>query len=210
MIAMSAALGWILLKEPIDRLTASALTLLIGSLFLLSLGAEKAESSISRTASSGVEDWRYSVGIIAAFTAGLSYSLLGVIIRKVLQRSQIPVQTPIIFVSTVGAVGLGAWSLLKIGSEGLSEVPGGSWVIMVAAGLCNALAFLFLTYALRILPVVYVNAINVSQVAMAAALGVVVFREAVTPWLGLGLATMLLGFYLMAARTKANWKYSPG
>jgi drug/metabolite transporter (DMT)-like permease len=68
---------------------------------------------------------------------------------------------------------------------------------MLLAGLCNAAAFLTLTLALQLAGLVYVNALNASQTAMAAVAGVVVFGEAVTPWLVLGVLLTAGGFLLM-------------
>jgi drug/metabolite transporter (DMT)-like permease len=46
--------------------------------------------------------------------------------------------------------------------------------------------------------VVYVNAINVAQIAMAGALGVLLFSEPISIWLSTGSITMSLGFSLLA------------
>jgi drug/metabolite transporter (DMT)-like permease len=70
--------------------------------------------------------------------------------------------------------------------------------MMLGAGLCNAIAFYCLSWSLKLLPVIYVNAINVSQVAMAGAIGVLLFFEPLSVWLSTGLVIMIIGFGMLA------------
>jgi drug/metabolite transporter (DMT)-like permease len=64
---------------------------------------------------------------------------------------------------------------------------------MLAAGTFNAVAFFSLTRAMQLVPVSYVNIVNASQVAMAAAAGVVLFHEPTTAWLYAGLILTFVG-----------------
>jgi drug/metabolite transporter (DMT)-like permease len=68
---------------------------------------------------------------------------------------------------------------------------------MLLAGLCNTLAFLALTTSLSLTSVVYVNALNATQAALAALAGVVIFQEALSPWLVQGVVLTILGLVIL-------------
>ena len=70
--------------------------------------------------------------------------------------------------------------------------------MMILAGLANALAFFALAKSLQLIEVVHVNALNASQVAMAAVAGVVLFNESLTTPLVVGV--LLTGFGLLLMR----------
>ena len=73
---------------------------------------------------------------------------------------------------------------------------------MGLAGVSNAVAFWALTKALQLTGVVYVNALNASQTAMAALAGVFFFQEAITLPLMAGVALTAVGLLLMKRRRK--------
>jgi drug/metabolite transporter (DMT)-like permease len=75
--------------------------------------------------------------------------------------------------------------------------------LMLAAGVCNTVAFMALTKSLQLTSVVYVNALNATQVTLAAIAGVVIFREALSPWLTLGVVLTIGGLVLMTGAHKA-------
>jgi drug/metabolite transporter (DMT)-like permease len=196
MVAGSAFLGWIFLKEHVNRLLALALLVLIGSVFILCGGAEEAEQSMQRHESLAILNISFFAGIVATVITGLAYAILGVSIRKVL-RGGVPIQTPLVFVGVVGSIGFLVAMLIRDGSQFLSGPTVGDWLAMLIAGVANSIAFWCLSMSLKLLPVVHVNAINVSQVALAGAFGVILFGEALTIWLTIGITLMVFGFIVL-------------
>jgi multidrug transporter EmrE-like cation transporter len=74
--------------------------------------------------------------------------------------------------------------------------------MMLAAGVLNALAFVALTRALQLMPLVYVHALNATQATMAAVAGVLIFGEAQSSFLVSGLVLTIAGLLFMhGART---------
>ena len=69
--------------------------------------------------------------------------------------------------------------------------------MMVLAGVFNLIAFVALTRALQITSLVYVNALNASQVAMASLAGIVLFHEQASPTLTIGVSLTVLGLLIM-------------
>ena len=198
MVVGSAIGGRVLLEEKVSVVLAVALGILVISVCVLSLGGQKAGEQVGNLESS----WLWMVAGLAACAAGFSYALLGITIRNSL-NSTIPLATPMVVVGVCGVVCLGSVGFGRLGTAVISETSGREWAFMWAAALCNTFAFLALSYSLKRLPVIYVNAINVSQVAMAALVGIYIFAEPMSGWLTAGLALMLLGFAVMT-RAKSD------
>ena len=70
--------------------------------------------------------------------------------------------------------------------------------LMLAAGVCNTVAFISLTKSLQLTSIVYVNALNATQATLAALAGVLIFREALSPWLALGVGLTIAGLMFLA------------
>ena len=51
---------------------------------------------------------------------------------------------------------------------------------------------------MQLTSVVYVNALNATQATLAAVAGVLIFREALSPWLALGVGLTIAGLMLLA------------
>jgi drug/metabolite transporter (DMT)-like permease len=100
----------------------------------------------------------------------------------------------------VGTVSLWAATFASSGLDSLWVVDSSQWFKMVAAGLLNFSAFVALSVSLKALPVVAVNLINASQVAMAAVAGVLLFSEPVTWPLSLGILLTFAGLLVLANR----------
>ena len=66
-------------------------------------------------------------------------------------------------------------------------------------GRCNV----SLTKSLQLTSVVYVNALNATQATLAAIAGVVIFREALSPWLALGIGLTVAGLMCLAHAHRA-------
>ena len=210
MVMGSAVLGWFFLSERVDLRLIVALFLLVASAFFLGQGAGQAHRAIHGDSLVEPSPWQSGVilGVVASAITGVAYAVLGVAIRRAM-KSPIHHLTPIIMVSAVGTLTLGPWAAMRLGGTGLSDVAWMHWMVMVAAGLCNAIGFLGLIYALKRLPVLYVNAINVSQAAMAAICGILFFLEALTWWLFGGLLVMAVGFGVLTNRTKRRRSHLP-
>jgi drug/metabolite transporter (DMT)-like permease len=69
---------------------------------------------------------------------------------------------------------------------------------MLAAGVCNTVGFTALTKSLQLTNVVYVNALNATQATLAALAGVLLFQEALSPWLAAGVLLTIAGLGSMA------------
>ncbi len=197
LVSSSIILGRLVLKERVTSSVTLSLAVLVLSVILLSVGGKEAGMSLQLEQQSFLAEVPYYIGILAAVGTGIAFSILGVCIRYVL-RSGVPAQTPLVFVSLTGTILFGIALGLKEGVTVIEQHSLLSWVLMLCAGLCNAIAFLNLSWSLKLLPVVYVNAINVSQVALAAAIGVLLFLEPQSVWLSRGLVSMMIGFALLA------------
>jgi drug/metabolite transporter (DMT)-like permease len=100
-------------------------------------------------------------------------------------------------VATVGLVGLGglvAWSNHGVPWRATSQQD---WAYLLGAGTFNVLAFSALVRALRQLSVLFVNAINVLQVMLAALAGLLLFKEPLTVALILGTVLTAVGLFVM-------------
>jgi drug/metabolite transporter (DMT)-like permease len=94
------------------------------------------------------------------------------------------------------SLGLIAW--LKIGQSGIATISLSQHGLMLAAGACNTIAFVSLTKSLQLTSVVYVNALNATQATLAALAGILIFGEALSPWLALGVGITIAGLLLLA------------
>jgi drug/metabolite transporter (DMT)-like permease len=100
-------------------------------------------------------------------------------------------------IGLVGTISLGSVTWWRIGWDGMWATPGEDAILMLSAGLFNAAAFWALTKALQVVTVVYVNALNATQVALAAVAGMIFFREALSGQLVAGILLTALGLMLM-------------
>src|SRR5207247_11387904 len=106
-------------------------------------------------------------------------------------------------VSLMGLLALGMISWLRIGHRGMLETKSTDWTLMLGAGLCNTVAFVALTKSLQLTSVVYVNALNATQAPLAAVAGVLIFGEALSPWLALGVGLTIAGLMCLAHAHRA-------
>jgi drug/metabolite transporter (DMT)-like permease len=195
MIVAASILGRVFLGEPIAPRMALALGILLVAIATLSLGAEEAHETAARQAN-GATLWSVAAGVGAACFSGLAYSVLNVVIRySVSRHASLPMT--LLTVSIVGLVGLGGLSITRLGLEGIAATPRPAFLVMLLAGLCNAVAFAALTKSLQLTSVVYVNALNATQATMAAVAGIVFFQEAVSTALVVGVSLTIVGLMLM-------------
>ena len=142
------------------------------------------------------ETSRVPLAIFVVCMAGLVYSVLGAAIRW--SRDQGTPMPGILFVSgTVGVVVLGVICLVRPGWDVLLATSSRDLNYMLLAGIFNALAFAALVSAMHLSGLVYINALNASQTAMASIAGVMFFDEALTFPLILGVTLTGIGLLLM-------------
>ena len=191
LIIGGAIFGKTILNEPVNRVKIISMATLIVAVIVLSLPSTEAQSSLPK---SSYPMWS---GALAAAASGAAYALFGVSMRQTLTGGVSAVAT--MFVSgLVGTITLWLIMIFWIGIEPIREATSGQWVMMLTAGICNLTAFTALSASLKSLPVVAVNLINASQVAMAAVAGVILFAEPVTAMLILGITLTLLGLMILA------------
>lgn len=209
MVASSALMGRFFLHEPLRPISLVALSVLMLSALLLCGGAEQAFKSVGQTSPQaqvlGVSTWW---GVLAGAATGVSYAILGIVIRRAM-RHPIHALTPVMLVSISGSILLAPLAVYRLGWESLWQTPSSQWGVMWLAAVCNAVGFWSLIVALKRLPVLYVNAINVSQAAFAALAGVCFFGEFATPWLWSGLILMSIGFAVLGLGTTRWFNHRP-
>ena len=196
LIIGSAILGRVFLGEPVRVNTVISIVTLIVAVIILSLPGSEFPSSTT----SSLPVW---AGALCAAASGAAYSVFGVAMRQALTGGLSATLT--MFISgVVGSIALWAIVFSWIDVAPLSSITGGQWGVMMAAGVCNLTAFIALSAALKSLPVVAVNLINATQVAMAAVAGVVLFTEPITVWLVAGISLTFIGLMVLAGGRKTE------
>jgi len=223
-IVSGAIIGRAALGEPVTRLVMLAIVTLVGAISLLGWATHIAQSQTSGVAAAVSPDaapateesnaepapavpigklladgspWRLPIGFAAVLIAGTSFASLGVCVRF---ASNLKTQTPVTML-IVGATGATAITLVTLGVHGpgvFFDLAPGEWARGLAGGTCNLIAFFSITRAFQKVPVVFVNGINASQVAMAMIAGVLIFGEPTSGPLLAGVALTVVGLLLMA------------
>jgi len=199
MIFGAAILGRVFLFEPVTPKAAIALALLLSAIFILSFGARDASQTVAKTS---VSAWQLALGVAAACLSGVAYAILNVILRYCITRGA-PLPTTLFTVSIVGLISLSVISWLKIGQAGIEATMPADLGLMLAAGVCNTVAFISLTKSLQLTSVVHVNALNATQAMLAAAAGVLIFGEALSSQLALGVCLTIAGLFVLASAHRA-------
>jgi drug/metabolite transporter (DMT)-like permease len=165
-----------------------AIALLFGSVALLNMGADEAYRSLSRRS--------VLLGVGAGCFAGVMFASLSTAIRFT-ARARVPISTIVFVTTATGALTLGTLSVCRLGPVGLMETRPDQWAWMVAAGVCNLVAFLAVAKGLQLTTVVHVNVLNASQVAMGALAGIWLFSESWNVWLLAGVLLTIVGVSLV-------------
>ncbi|HVK81950.1 MAG TPA: DMT family transporter, partial [Verrucomicrobiae bacterium] len=203
LILGGALLGRIWLKEPITPRVAISLLIFGAAIVVLSLGAHDAHESVAHSLDELLpvahSPWRIAAGVAAACVSGVFFAILGVTIRYSVTNHAAPT-TMMFMVGLVGTAGLGVMTLSRLGVAGIADTAPADLVAMLGAGVLNALSFICMTKALQLTNVAYAYALNATQATMGALAGVLIFHEATTPWLGLGVALTIAGLLYMSRR----------
>jgi drug/metabolite transporter (DMT)-like permease len=205
MILTAAVFGRIFLGEPVTPRAAWALAVLLAAICILSLGAEEARHSVTRA---GATPWRQALGVGAGCLSGMCYATLNVILRYCITRGA-PLPTTLGTVAVMGVLSLTSLAWLRIGTAGMLATEPIDLLLMLAAGICNTVAFVALTKSLQLTSVVYVNALNATQATLAALAGVLIFQEALSPWLATGVALTIAGLLLLRRAHRAMVEPTP-
>ncbi|TWU40811.1 DMT family transporter [Novipirellula artificiosorum] len=192
LIIGGAVFGRILLGEPVRMRTIVAMVVLIIAVIVLSLPDATEAPAQSAEA---LPVWG---GVLCAAGSGLSYAFFGVVLRQTLNGG-ISAPATMLVSGVVGAISLWSTTFLRIEFASLGDITSNQWVFLVLGGVFNFSAFVALSVALKALPVVAVNLINASQVAMAATAGVILFSEPVTLPLLVGIALTFAGLMVLAS-----------
>ena len=197
LIICGATLGRIILGEPVSVTKVIAIIILVTAIIVLSSPGQSTMPAESTSRMSSI------AGAGCAAASGAAYALFGVVMRQTLNGGVTASLT--MFISgVVGTISLWTAAVLRLGIESIVATPTDQWWIMIAAGILNFTAFVALSYALKILPIVAVNLINASQVAMAAIAGVFIFAEPVTQSLLGGVFLTFTGLLILATGRKRS------
>lgn len=197
LIICGATLGRLILGEPVSVTKVIAIIILVAAIVILSIPGQSTMPAESTSRLSSI------AGAGCAAASGAAYALFGVVMRQTLNGGVTATLT--MFISgAVGTVSLWSAAFLRLGMETIATTQADQWWIMIAAGILNFTAFVALSYALKVLPIIAVNLINASQVAMAAIAGVFIFAEPVTQSLLAGVFLTFLGLLILATGRKRS------
>lgn len=226
LIIGGGGLGWILLGEPISRGKWVAMAILILAVVVLSLGdsggdgfRETPEQTTTQTTAQTGPQTTEQIGVqttvqtgdqatdqtgepipwfgaLCAVATGAAYSLFGVVTRRTL-NSGLSMPATLMISGSIGVVSLWSFCLWRLGFESVVAIENDQWITMAWAGGFNFAAFVALSASLKYLPVVAVNLINASQVAMAAAAGVYFFEEVITASVVSGITLTVVGLLVL-------------
>lgn len=194
MIVGSTLLSRLFLHEKVSVIAAIAVGVLLLSIAVLSLGAEEARAQLFLQANA--DPLQLTLGVTAACGSGLAYAVLNVVIRYCIQRGA-TLPATLMTVSITGMISLSLLSLQRIGIEGMLQTQQDDLLMMLLAGVCNAAAFVGLTRCLQLTSVVYANALNAAQAALAAITGVLIFQEPASAALTAGVGLTILGLAIL-------------
>lgn len=198
-LVASALLGRILVGERVSRQSLWAIGLLIGSVIVLSVSAERTAQSHPLAHTLTQSPWMSLLAVAAVCGAGVIYGLLNVAIRQSVTE-RVPVGLVAFLVPGMAVVWLGPVCWWRLGLAGMFAMPLADLMLMLLCGLLNLLAFLAFIKGLELTSIVHANVLVASEVAMAAVAGVVLFGEAAGAALLLGVAMTLLGMLLIDHR----------
>lgn len=201
LISGSAILGRLWLGEPITPRALLAMSLLMASVVILTLGAEENRTFLPQESSLASGSALVVLGIAAACVSGVAYALVAVVIRTATR--QLSVAMTLFLISATGLVTLGGASLARLGVDGLLATPSRSFAYMVLAGTFNAIGFFALGKSLRLISVVHANVLNASQAAIAVVAGILLFDEPSSWSLALGVALTLAGLVVVRNESEA-------
>ena len=222
LIVSSALFGVMMFGERLTRRTVIAVVLLTLAVSVLSLAARSEEQAITNpegepsqqvamtaeptdvTGDAATATTSLAVlGVIVACLSGVAYAISHAAIRRY-TSPEIPLSVPLAIFSIAGIVVLGGFAFSRLGWEGIVGTTANQWWRLWAAGLVNALAYFSLGRAIQALPLVQVNIITASQVALNAVAGILIFAEPLSAALIVGVSLTMAGLLVQGKRKKAK------
>lgn len=191
-LVAGAVLGRLWLREHVSRRSAGAIALVLASLVLLGIGAEAAGLAIAAADAVPPNPLTLVLGVAVGGLAGGTFALLGLTIRHSVTRTTRPIAIAFL-VPLMGVVSLGPLSVYRLGVPSLLGTPWEQFALMGVAGVFNLVGFLAIIHGLQRTTVAHANVLSASQIALAAAVGIVMFHEPPNPWLLLGIGLTIVG-----------------
>ena len=171
-ILFAALLGHFLLRERITLPILTGVTVLILSIVLLGISGT---SGAPTDAAGTVRAW--IPGIAVATLCGFSCASLSAIVRHV-GNSGAPVWLPAFIVPMFGFVATMPMVLAEYGfSAAIFDISRDDIVLIVAAAICNVVAFIAICLGIQLTSVVFGNVSGTIRMALVAVLGVFLFHE---------------------------------
>ena len=120
---------------------------------------------------------------------------MGAAIRYV-SNARMSVPLTVLVVTGTGSIVLGILCLIRLGPAAMlaTDQTVLNWIIV--SGLCNVIAFLFITKGLHLTTLAHANVLNGSQVALGSLAGIFLFHETCNSWLLCGIALTIIGIGL--------------
>ncbi|MBA63473.1 MAG: hypothetical protein CMJ76_14040 [Planctomycetaceae bacterium] len=197
LIVTGALVDWWFLKDTPSRRTILSMFILITAVVVLSTGGKQAFAQLKQTLENpDANPYLLVFAVGAVIVSGVNYGFFGAVIKVVGNRgvSQPAIMT---IISITGFLFL----LVISASNGSWEVPrnlaADNLLQMILAGVCNAIAFVALVSAIKILSVTRYNLVNASQAALGAITGAVIFQEPVSGWMVGGIILTIIGLMVM-------------
>ncbi|MDA7979090.1 MAG: DMT family transporter [Pirellulales bacterium] len=217
LIVGSAVIGVLMFQERLTTRRLVAVVMLIAAVSILSLAAGGEATSSENVAANaqGAREASTSattvpavlkltaMGVLVACLSGIAYAISHAAIRQI-TSPEIPLSVPLAVFSIAGIVALGAISGWRIGWDGIVNTTANQWWRLWAAGVVNAVAYFALGRTIQLLPLVQVNIITASQVALNAVAGIVIFSEPISAALIIGVSLTMMGLLI-----QGRWKRTP-
>lgn len=200
LLATGAILGRIFLSEAITYRMFVSMLILTMAIVLLSLGAHQAEESVYEHMEHHTNAMAtVALTVFVAGFAGCAYGVGGTVIRGSV-RDELSISATLVLISTTGLICLTSVTFFRLGFSILWETTPWQYLVIMIAGIMNAIAFFAIGASMKYLTVTRVNLLNASQTAMAAFAGVICFGEELTVWLLSGTALTIGGLFLMGKK----------
>jgi len=191
MLIGSALIGLLVFRETLPPRSMLAVALVIIAIGLLGYGASRADPS-QEALPAAAHLPLVLAGIAAAMLGGTMFATLGAALRHSGQTG-VPVIVTVLVVTGMGFLSLGGISLVRLGPAQMAATDPGALGWMAASGVFNLVAFALIIKGLELTTLVHANVLNVSQAAIGALAGMVLFREPHNGWLLAGVGLTLVG-----------------
>ena len=197
LIVTGALVDWWFLKDKPSARTIGSMVILITAVVVLSTGGKEAFAQLKKLLDNpDANPYLLTFAIGAVIISGVNYGVFGAVIKVVGNRgvSQPAIMT---IISVTGFLFLLVLSSQNGAWDEQHNLEFNNLTQMTLAGICNAIAFVALVSAIKILSVTRYNLVNASQAALGAISGAVIFDEPVSVWMVLGIVLTVIGLMVM-------------